>query len=427
MTNQLTGNFIATDQGLSVGGFAIAELCAANQDRGPFYLYDGAWVDAQYEALDKAFKATYPHGHQIRYAVKANDALAILKRLAAAGAGADIVSGGELDRALAAGIPANKIVFAGVGKTEAEIEKALSAGIQQFNVESLPELERIDAVAQRLGMVAPVALRTNPDVDAKTHAKITTGTKANKFGIALDDIPGAAQRIQSMAGVRLVAIAMHIGSQITTITPYEQAYDVMAALVQSLMNNGIKLERIDVGGGMGVDYGQGEQGIPFTAFATAVSERLAPLGLPVLIEPGRSIVAEAGVLLTQVQYVKESYDRRFAIVDAGMHTLMRPALYDAVHPVVAVRNPDTADLVATDLVGPICESTDVFAKQIDLPRDLKQGDWIALMSAGAYGHVMANQYNGHALPPLWLAENGVARNIRPALGDTLLAQELALG
>jgi len=427
MTNQLTGNFTATDQGLSVSGLAIAQLCAANQNTGPFYLYDGAWIDAQYTALDQAFLAAYPHGHQISYAVKANDAMAVLKRLAAAGAGADIVSGGELDRALAAGIPANKIVFAGVGKTEAEIEKALHAGIQQFNVESLPELERIAMVAQRLGMIAPVALRTNPDVDAKTHAKITTGTKANKFGIALDDIPGAAQRIKTMAGVRLVAIAMHIGSQITTITPYEQAYQVMANLVQALLDDGVQLERIDVGGGMGVDYGQGAKGVPFDAFAQAVTSSLAPFGLPVLIEPGRSIVAEAGVLLTQVQYVKESYDRRFAIVDAGMHTLMRPALYDAVHPVVAVRNPDSDNMVPTDLVGPICESTDVFAKQIALPFDLKQGDWIALLSAGAYGHVMANQYNGHALPPLWMTENGVARNIRPALGDALLAQELALG
>lgn len=426
MTNRLTGNFEQINSELHLSGLRIAKLCRQQQRGGPFYLYDAAWIDGQYHKLDDAFKTTYPYGHQISYAVKANDALAILKRLARAGAGADIVSGGELDRALAADIPANKIVFAGVGKTEIEIEKALIIGIQQFNVESFAELERIASVAERLGVIAPIALRANPDVDAKTHAKITTGTKANKFGISLNEILPLAERTKTMPSVKLVAIAMHIGSQITSLAPFQQAYGVMARLVEDLLRRGIELERLDVGGGIGVDYGDGITTISFQSFADVVTRTLAPFGLPVLIEPGRSIVAEAGALLTQVQYIKHSYDRRFVIVDAGMHNLMRPALYDAVHPIVSVNEPLSARTAPADLVGPICESTDVFAKQVDLPANIKQGDWLAILSAGAYGHVMANQYNGHALPSLWQVENGTARLIRPALGDALLSQELAL-
>ena len=424
-----TGNFRLTSQGLQLGDTTLAEFCSQQAGSGPLYLYDFAWIEAQYQSLDQALASHLPHGHQISYAMKANDAIGVLKLLGGLGAGADIVSGGELDRALAADIPADKIVFAGVGKTVAEIEKALIVGIQQFNVESLGELERIAAVAKRLELVAPIALRTNPDVDAKTLAKITTGTKANKFGLPLEEIPAIAERVKADPNLVLVAVAMHIGSQITQIEPYDEAYRRMAQLVERLQDQGHQLSRIDVGGGTGVDYGEGEraQNLSFDDFAQAVATHLSRFELPILVEPGRCMVAECGAMLSEVQYVKHSYGRRFAIVNGGMQTLIRPALYEASHPIFAVDHGADAAHSACDLVGPICESTDIFAKQIPLPDDLKPGDWIAILSAGAYGHVMATQYNGHDLPALWAWQDGQARLIRPAQGDTLLAQELALG
>jgi len=359
----------------------------------PVYVYSSAVLAERYERFRRALSGL---DATICYALKANDTLAVVRTLADLGAGADVVSEGELAIARAAGVPAQKTVFAGVGKSRAEMEAGIGAGILQFNVESLPELEALDQVARAMGRKAPVALRINPDVDARTHAKITTGKSENKFGVPIDEAMEAAQRAVACAGIDLVGLAVHIGSQLTDIEPFRAAFAKMVDLAMAVRAAGMPLKRLDLGGGLGLSYA-GEAPPTPEAYAAMVKEVTRPLGLPLLFEPGRHLVGEAGMLLTRVLYVKAGRSRRFVIVDAGMNDLIRPTLYDAHHAMLPVAEPGEEDhLERVDVVGPICESGDVFAEQRPLP-PVSSGALLAIGTAGAYGSVMASYYN--ARPP----------------------------
>jgi diaminopimelate decarboxylase len=313
------------------------------------------------------------------------------------GAGADVVSEGELLRVLAAGVPAERVVFSGVGKTETELRRALTLQVGQINVESRPELEKLSAVATAMGVTARVALRINPDVDARTHAKITTGKKENKFGIDLVDAPEAYAFARTLPGIDACSVAMHIGSQLVDIEPYRTAYGHAATLVRALRAEGHTITGLDLGGGIGIPYHAGQVAPSLTDYAAIIAETVGDLGCHLTIEPGRSLVGQAGLLLTQVIYMKQGAARRFAIVDAAMNDLIRPSLYDAYHPIATVLQPDgDAAPVVVDVVGPICESGDLLATQRALP-PLEDGDLIALGAAGAYGAVMASTYNTRPL------------------------------
>ena len=355
----------------------------------PCYIYSAGAMRARLGAYQEAF-AERPA--LFCYAVKANSNLAVIRTLAAAGAGADTVSGGEIERALAAGVPPEKIVFAGIAKTDDEIRFALGQGLMQLNVESVPELLRISAIATELGTTAPVALRINPDVDAGTHSKITTGRKEDKFGIPYADAPALYGMAADLPGITPIGVHLHIGSQITAIEPFEQAYRRGIELFIAIRAAGIPLRRLDLGGGFGVRY-RNEQPITATAFARMVKGLLAGRDLELVFEPGRTLVAEAGCLVASVIFRKESGGRRFLILDAGMNVLIRPALYDAYHEVLPLAEPPAnAHLEPMDVVGPICESSDIFGRDRYLPL-LESGDRVAFLSAGAYGAVMASDYN----------------------------------
>ena len=359
----------------------------------PVYVYSSGVLTERFERFRRALAGL---DATICYALKANDALAVVRTLAELGAGADVVSEGELAIARAAGVPAQKIVFAGVGKSRAEMEAGLAAGILQFNVESLPELEALDQVARQMGRKAPVALRINPDVDARTHAKITTGKSENKFGIPIDEGLETARRAAALPGIELVGLAVHIGSQLTDIEPFRTAFAKMVELALTVRAAGLPLRRLDLGGGLGLSYAEEAPPTP-EAYAAMVKEVTRPLGLPLLFEPGRHLVGEAGMLLTRVLYVKAGKSRRFLILDAGMNDLIRPTLYDAHHAILPVEEPgEQAHPERVDVVGPICESGDVFAEQRPLPA-VSSGALLAIGTAGAYGSVMASFYN--ARPP----------------------------
>ena len=359
----------------------------------PAYVYSSGVLTERYERFRRALAGL---DATVCYALKANDALAVVRTLAELGAGADVVSEGELAIARAAGVPADKIVFAGVGKSRAEMEAGIAAGILQFNVESLPELEALDQVARAMGRRAPVALRINHDVDARTHAKITTGKSENKFGIPIDEALAAARRAASSPGLELVGLAVHIGSQLTEIEPFRAAFAKMVELALAVRAAGLPLQRLDLGGGLGLSYAEEAPPTP-EAYAAMVKEVTRPLALPLLFEPGRHLVGEAGMLLTRVLYVKAGKSRRFVILDAGMNDLIRPALYDAHHAILPVEEPgEEAHPERVDVVGPICESGDVFAEQRPLPA-VSSGALLAIGTAGAYGSVMASYYN--ARPP----------------------------
>ncbi|MCI0430712.1 MAG: diaminopimelate decarboxylase [Rhodospirillales bacterium] len=359
----------------------------------PVYVYSSAVLTQRFERFRRALAGL---DATICYALKANDTLAVVRTLAQLGAGADVVSGGELKIAAAAGVPAQNIVFAGVGKTRPEMEAGLAAGILQFNVESLAELEALDAIAKAMGRKAPVALRINPDVDARTHTKITTGKSENKFGIGIGEAAGAARRAAGMPGIALVGLAVHIGSQLTELEPFRAAFGKVVELALSLRESGLTLKRLDLGGGLGLAYAEEAPPTP-EAYAAMVNEVTRPLGLPLIFEPGRHLVGEAGVLLTRVLYVKPGLSRRFVIVDAGMNDLIRPTLYDAHHAILPAEEPaEDAHPERVDVVGPICESGDVFAEQRPLP-PLSPGALLAIGAAGAYGSVMSSFYN--ARPP----------------------------
>lgn len=386
----------------------LPDLAAAHGT--PLYVYAASALEQRYRTLAAAL-AGLPA--TICYAVKANSNQAVIATFARLGAGADIVSGGELKRALAAGVPAARIVFAGVGKTAAEMEAALAAGILQFNVESEPELMLLSETAARRGRVAPVGLRVNPDVDARTHAKITTGRTENKFGVEISRAEEVAALAARLPGVRLESVAVHIGSQLTSVEPYRAAFDRLGALARKLIAGGHALKRLDLGGGLGVAYRDDEAAFDIAAYADAVRRTVAPLGLDLIFEPGRYLAAEAGVLLSRVIYVKEGLAKRFAIVDAAMNDLIRPTLYEAWMPVRPVAEP-TGDAAwqPMDVVGPVCETGDYLALDRSLP-PLKAGDLVAVGGAGAYGAVMASTYNTRPLVAEVMVRGREAAVIRP--------------
>ncbi|OSI15987.1 diaminopimelate decarboxylase [Neisseria dumasiana] len=352
----------------------------------PLYVYSQSALTEAFQAYTEAFSTLRP---LICYAVKANGNLSILKHFASLGSGFDIVSGGELARVLAAGGDAGKTIFSGVGKSEAEIEFALNAGVLCFNVESLPELDRIQAVAERLGKTAPVSLRINPDVDAKTHPYISTGLKSNKFGIAYADALAAYRYAAGLGRLKIVGIDCHIGSQLTDLSPLVEACERILLLVDRLSEEGITLEHIDLGGGVGIVY-DNETVPDLKAYAEAVGKLMNCRPLKLILEPGRSLVGNAGTLLTRVEFVKQGEEKNFVIVDAAMNDLMRPALYEAYHHIEAVEPGNEAPFTA-DVVGPVCETGDFLGKNRTLA--CAAGDLLAVRSAGAYASSMAGNYN----------------------------------
>ncbi|WP_259781456.1 diaminopimelate decarboxylase [Aestuariispira ectoiniformans] len=379
----------------------------------PFYVYSTATLVRHYRVFADAF-ADLGMNALVCFAVKANSNLSVIKTLADQGAGADVVSEGELRRALAAGVPPEKIVFSGVGKTADELAFALEQGIHEINVESIPELEMLSEVATRLGKEAQVAIRVNPDVDAKTHAKISTGKKENKFGIDLVFAGQVYSKAATLPGVKPVSIAMHIGSQLTDLEPFRAAFTRMAELVGTLKNQGIEIERLDLGGGLGVPYESAGGELPLPVdYAKVVHECLGHLDLPVMLEPGRLIVGNAGLLVSKVIFEKHGESRRFVILDAAMNDLVRPAMYDGHHEIIPVSQPaDGAPYTPADVVGPICETGDTFARDRNLP-PLDAGELVAFATAGAYGAVMSSTYNTRLLVPEVLVNGDQYAVVRP--------------
>ena len=362
----------------------VAEL--ASQFGTPCFIYSRATLERHYRVYEEALQVC---PSLICFAVKSNSNLAVLNVLARMGAGFDIVSGGELEKVIAAGGDASKIIFSGLGKSEAEIVRALQAGICCFNVESEAELERIDNTAQRLHLRAPVSIRVNPNVDAGTHPYISTGLKENKFGIASEQAIDVYRRAAEMAGIKLVGIDCHIGSQLTSTEPFLDAIDKLLALVDELSAEGIRLTHFDLGGGLGVTYGEEEPPHP-SDFITMVRDRFVNRDMTLLFEPGRSIAANAGLFVTRVEYLKPTLHKNFAIVDGAMNDLLRPALYGAWQEIIPVEKVDGESLIY-DVVGPVCESADFLGKDRSLC--LRAGDLLAVRSAGAYGFVMSSNYN----------------------------------
>ena len=364
----------------------------------PCYVYSSATIERHYRVFTGAFAGPPP---LVCYAVKANGNLGVIRTLAALGAGADVVSGGELARALAAGVAPEKIVFSGVGKSDEEIVAGLDAGILQFNVESIAELERIDELARARGASAPVAIRVNPDVDAGTHDKIATGRAADKFGIGWPEAREAYRRAAKLDGVRPCGVAIHIGSQLTELAPFEAAFAFVAEACATLRGDGHDITRIDLGGGLGIPYRLGDDSEappPPEAYAAVVERTTAHLGCETILEPGRLLLGNAGILLTRITAIKVAGGRTIAIVDAAMNDFLRPTLYEAYHEIVPVAEPvANAVAEAADIVGPVCETGDYFARNRPMP-PVRTGDLLALLTAGAYGAVMASNYNTRPLP-----------------------------
>ena len=374
----------------------------------PFYVYSAATLRRHVRVVKAAFEGIPT---LLAYAMKANSNQAVLKLMAQEGCGADVVSGGELERALAAGIAPEKIVFSGVAKTVAEMRRGLAAGIKCFNVESEPELERLSMVAADMGLTARVSVRVNPDVDARTHAKISTGKAENKFGIPFARASDVYRRIAALPNVEAVGVDMHIGSQITDLEPFGNAFGLMAELVASLRTDGHHIEHVDIGGGLGIPYHHDQEAPPHPdAYAAVVRDKVGQLGCSLVIEPGRLLVGNAGILVTRVEYVKEG-TTNFVIVDAAMNDLIRPTLYEAHHDIEPVRQSNRPPITA-DIVGPVCETGDYLAKGRTLP-GVAEGDLLAVMSAGAYGAVMASTYNSRPLIPEVLVDGDRWHVIRP--------------
>ena len=377
----------------------------------PFYCYATATLERHYRALQEAFDGLDP---LICYAIKANPNQAIIATLARLGAGMDVVSEGELRRARQAGVPADKIIFAGVGKTRSEMAYALGEGILSFNVESEPELEALSEEATRLGRTASIALRINPDVDAETHAKISTGKAENKFGIPFEEAPRLYAKAARLRGLAVAGIHMHIGSQITGLAPFRNAFALMRELALTLRAAGHPIRHLDLGGGLGVAYGASNAPPPTPqAYAKLVRETLGDLGLAIKLEPGRVIVANAGILVARVIYAKDGRNKAFAVVDAAMNDLIRPTLYEAYHEIWAVQEAKReVPPIAQDVVGPICESGDYLALDRMLP-PFAPGDLVAFMTAGAYGAAMSSTYNSRLLVPEVLVKGEEFAVVRP--------------
>ncbi|MDA4845811.1 diaminopimelate decarboxylase [Hoeflea poritis] len=377
----------------------------------PFYCYSTATLTRHYKVFADAFSSV---DSLVCYAMKANSNQAVLATLARLGAGADVVSEGELRRALAAGIPPRKIVFSGVGKTVREIDFALDAGILCFNIESEPELERVNARAEHKGKKAPVSFRINPDVDARTHAKISTGKKEDKFGISWRRAEDVYARAAELSGIEVTGIDMHIGSQITDLQPYDDAFKLLHTLVARLRDAGHNIDHVDVGGGLGIPYRDDNDPPPDPeAYADVVLEHVKSLNCKVIFEPGRMIAGNAGILVTEVIHVKDTGSKSFVIVDAAMNDLIRPTLYEAWHDIRPVVAPDAdAPRIRADVVGPVCESGDFLAQDRDMPA-LRAGDLLAVSTAGAYGAVQSSTYNSRLLVPEVMVHDDRFHVVRP--------------
>jgi diaminopimelate decarboxylase len=372
----------------------------------PAYIYSRATLERHYRAYDQALGE---HPHLVCYAVKANSNLAVLNVLARLGAGFDIVSAGELERVLRAGGDAGKVVFSGVGKQEWEMKRALEVGVRCFNVESDTELDRLNKVAGELGVKAPISLRVNPDVDAGTHPYISTGLKENKFGIDIAEAPEVYARAAAMPNLDIHGVDCHIGSQLTSVSPFLDALDRVLALIDTLAEQGISIRHLDMGGGLGVTY-ENEQPPQPAQYAEALIERLGGRKLELILEPGRSIAANAGILVTQVEFLKCTEHRNFAIIDAAMNDLIRPALYSAWQAIIPVKPHQHGEEKSWDLVGPICETGDFLGK--DRKLRLQAGDLLAVRSAGAYGFVMASNYNTRNRPPELMVDGDQVHVVR---------------
>ncbi len=378
----------------------------------PFYCYSSATIERHFEVFRAAFAG---QDALVCYAMKANSNQAVIATLAALGAGMDVVSEGELRRARAAGVPGSRIIFSGVGKTRAEMALGLDEEILCFNVESEPELEALSALASARGATAPIAIRVNPDVDARTHAKIATGKSENKFGVPISRARDVYARARALPGLSIRGVDMHIGSQITDLEPFDNAFALIADFVRTLRADGHRIEHVDLGGGLGIPYRTDNNPPPFPEdYARIVARHTAALDCTVMLEPGRASVGNAGVLVASVIYLKKGENKRFVIVDAAMNDLVRPTLYDAYHDILPVNAPDpgAARLTRSDVVGPVCESGDYLALDRDTP-EVAAGDLIAVMSAGAYGAVQAGTYNSRLLVPEVLVRGAQYAVVRP--------------
>ncbi|MEM0949922.1 MAG: diaminopimelate decarboxylase [Pseudomonadota bacterium] len=388
-------HFLYRDGILHAEDVRLPEIAAAVGT--PFYAYSRATLTRHYQLFDEALSGT---DHLICYAMKANSNQAVLKVMAGLGAGMDVVSGGEYARAKAAGVPGDRIVFSGVGKTAAEMRMALEGGIRQFNVESEPELELLSQVAASMGATAPITVRVNPDVDARTHEKIATGKAENKFGVPIARATEVYTRAAALPGIEVIGIDVHIGSQLTELEPFELAYVKVAELTGKLRAEGHNIRRLDLGGGLGIPYARSNEAPPLPLeYGALIKRTVGHLGCEIEIEPGRLIAGNAGLLVAGVIYVKQGEDREFLILDAAMNDLIRPAMYGAWHDIVPVIEPAAGvELAPYDIVGPVCESGDTFAKGRAMAA-LRPGNLVAFRSAGAYGAVMSSEYNTRPLIP----------------------------
>ncbi|MEL6376854.1 MAG: diaminopimelate decarboxylase [Pseudomonadota bacterium] len=402
-------HFLYKDGELYVEDVPVAEIAA--EVGTPFYCYSTATLSRHFRLFDDSLGGM---PHLVCYAMKAASNQAIIKTLAGLGAGMDVVSGGEYLRARAAGVPGEKIVFSGVGKTREEMKIALEGGVRQINVESEPEMDALSEVATSLSVTVPITVRVNPDVDAKTHAKIATGKSENKFGIPISRAREVYAYAGKLPGLKVIGIDVHIGSQLTELEPFRLAYEKVAELTEALRADGHEISRLDLGGGLGIPYTQSNEPPPLpTDYGAMVKETIGHLGCEIEIEPGRLVVGNAGILVSQVIYVKSGEGRDFLILDGAMNDLIRPAMYEAHHDIIPLKEPATdTELAPYDIVGPVCESGDTFAKQRLMPT-LQAGDLVAFRSAGAYGAVMASEYNTRPLVPEVLVNEHQFAVIRP--------------
>ncbi|MEO0929750.1 MAG: diaminopimelate decarboxylase [Pseudomonadota bacterium] len=402
-------HFLYRDGALCAEDVPVAEIAATVGT--PFYVYSTATLTRHFKLFDEALGFA---DHLVCFAMKSLSNQAIIKVLANAGAGMDVVSVGEYLRAKAAGVPGNRIVFSGVGKTADEMRTALEGGIRQFNVESEPEMVVLNQVAQSLGVVAPITVRVNPDVDAKTHAKIATGKAENKFGIPISRARDVYAMAGKMPGLKVIGIDVHIGSQLTELAPFEAAYQKVAELTEQLRADGHEIKRLDLGGGLGIPYARSNEAPPLpTDYGALIERTVGHLGCEIEIEPGRLISGNAGLMVSKVIYVKSGEDREFLILDGAMNDLIRPAMYEAWHDIVPVIEPAPgAEPAKYDIVGPVCESGDTFAKGRVMPA-VGPHDLVAFRSAGAYGAVMSSEYNSRPLIPEVLVDKDQFAVIRP--------------